>query len=91
MADSFYGNRLEKVQLRKSQRSADTSSINIPTPGSPSSQPISARSIGTELEMAVLKKLKSNAEQQGAALVELINQSPSPAPVPGSPQLDVYA
>jgi len=41
--------------------------------------------------MAALKKLKANAEQQGAALVELINQSPSPAPPSGSPQLDVYA
>jgi hypothetical protein len=61
--------------------------MNIPTLGSPSSSPIPARSIGTELEMAVLKQLKSNAEQQGAALVELIEQSPSP----DSPQLDVYA
>jgi hypothetical protein len=65
--------------------------MNISTLGSPSSAPISAKAIGAELEMAVLKKLKSNAEQQGAALVELINQSPSPAPAPASRQLDVYA
>jgi hypothetical protein len=65
--------------------------MNISTLGSPSSPPISAKAIGAELEMAVLKKLKSNAEQQGAALVELINQSPSPAPPPSSRQLDVYA
>jgi hypothetical protein len=65
--------------------------MNISSLGSPSSPPISAKAIGAELEMAVLKKLKSNAEQQGAALVELINQSPSPAPVPASLQLDVYA
>ena len=55
---------------------ADTRNMNISTLG-PSSAPISAMAIGAELEMAVLKKLKSNAEQQGAALVELINQSRS--------------
>jgi hypothetical protein len=64
--------------------------MNISPLGSPSPLPISAKAIGPQLEIAVLKKLKSNAEQQGAALVELINQ-PSPAPTPGSPQLDVYA
>jgi len=64
--------------------------MNISTLGSPSSPPISAKVIGAELEMAVLKKLKSNAEQQGAALVELIQESAS-APAFGSPQLDVYA
>ena len=65
--------------------------MNISTLGSPSSLPIPAKAVSAELEMAVLKKLKSNAEQQGAALVELINRSPSPAPAPGSPQLDIYA
>jgi hypothetical protein len=65
--------------------------VNISTLGSPSSLPISAKAVSAELEIAVLKKLKSNAEQQGAALVQLINQSPSPAPAPGSPQLDIYA
>jgi len=65
--------------------------MNISTLGSPSSLALSAKAIAAELEMAVLKKLKSNAEQQGAALVELINRSPSPAPAPGSPQLDIYA
>jgi len=74
-----------------SDASADTRNMNISTLGSPSSPLISAKAIGAELEMAVLKKLKSNAEQQGAALVQLINQSPSPAPAPGSPQLDIYA
>jgi hypothetical protein len=65
--------------------------MNISTLGSPSLPPISDKAIAAELEMAVLKKLKSNAEQQGAALVQLINQSPSPAPASGSTQLDVYA
>ena len=60
--------------------------MNISTLGSPL-PPISTKAIGAELEMAVLKKLKANAEKQGAALVELIEQSPSP----DSPQLDVYA
>jgi hypothetical protein len=74
-----------------SHASADTRNMNISTL-SPSSPPTSAKAIGVELEMAVLKKLKSNAEQQGAAaLVELINQSPSPTPAAGSLQLDVYA
>jgi hypothetical protein len=73
-----------------SHASADTRNMNISTL-SPSSPPTSAKAIGVELEMAVLKKLKSNAEQQGAALVELINQSPSPTPAAGSRQLDVYA
>jgi hypothetical protein len=74
-----------------SHGSAETRIMNISTLGSPSSAPIPAKAIGVELEMAVLKKLKSNAEQQGAALVELINQSPSPTPAAGSRQLDVYA
>ena len=70
--------------------SDDTTQMNISTLGS-SSPPISAKAIAAELEMAVLKKLKSNAEQQGAALVELINQPPSVASAPGSSQLDLYA
>jgi|GEM_PF-3391112 hypothetical protein len=68
----------------------DTTQMNISTLGSPS-PPISAKAIAAELEMAVLKKLKSNAEQHGTALVQLINRSPSPAPAPSSLQLDVYA
>jgi hypothetical protein len=52
---------------------------------------MSRKAIAAELEMALLKKLKSNAEQQGAALVELINQSTLPTLPPGSLQLDVYA
>ena len=70
-----------------SRASADRTKMNISTLGSPSLPPISDKAIAAELEMAVLKKLKSNAEQQGGALVQLINQSPSP----GSTQLDVYA
>jgi hypothetical protein len=50
----------------------DTTQMNISTLGSPS-PPISAKAIAAELEMAVLKKLKSNAEQHGTALVQLIN------------------
>ena len=70
--------------------SDDTTQMNILTLGS-SSPPISAKAIAAELEMTVLKKLKSNAEQHGAALVELVNRSPSVAPAPGSSQLHVYA
>jgi len=64
--------------------------MNISTLG-PSSSPISGKAIAAELEMAVLKKLKSNAEQVGSALVELVQESASPVGVSGSPQLDVYA
>ena len=52
---------------------------------------MSRKAIAAELEMAVLKKLKSNAEQVGSALVELVQESASPVGVSGSPQLDVYA
>ncbi len=52
--------------------------MNISTLGSPSSSPISGKAIAAELEMAVLKKLKSNADQVGTALVELIQESASP-------------
>jgi hypothetical protein len=37
--------------------------MNLSTPGSPLLAPISGKAIAAELEMAVLKKLKSNAEQ----------------------------
>jgi hypothetical protein len=63
--------------------------MNISTLGS-SSSPISGKATAAEVEMAVLKKVKSNAEQQGAGLVELIQESDS-TPAFGSPQLDVYA
>jgi hypothetical protein len=64
--------------------------MNISTLGlSPS--PISGKAIAAELEMAVLKKLKSNAEQVGTALVDLIQESASPTPASGAPELDVYA
>ena len=76
--------------LQKTQPSAD-SGCHESTVGSPSSSPISGKAIAAELEMAVLKKLKSNVEQVGTALVELVQESASPTPVPGSPSLDVYA
>jgi hypothetical protein len=62
--------------------------MNISTLTTASSSPISGKAIAAELEMAVLKKLKTNADQVGTALVDLIQES---APGPGSPQLDVYA
>ena len=64
--------------------------MNISTLG-PSPSPISGKAIAAELEMAVLKKLKSDAEQVGTALVDLIQESASPTPASGAPQLDVYA
>jgi hypothetical protein len=64
--------------------------MNISTLGSSPSL-VSGKAIAAELEMAVLKKLKSNAEQVGAAMVDLIQESASPTPAPGALQLDVYA
>jgi hypothetical protein len=44
--------------------------MNIASVG-PSPSPISGKAIAAELEMAILRKLKSNAEQVGDALVDL--------------------
>ena len=63
--------------------------MNISSLGSSPSL-ISGKAIAAELEMAVLKKLKSSAELQGAAWVELIQESAS-TPAFDPPQLDVYA
>jgi len=65
--------------------------MHISTVGSQLSAPLSAKAIAAELEMAAFKKLKSNAEQVGTALVELIQESGSATFVPASPRLDVYA
>ena len=57
-------------RLQKIQRQPIARAMNISTLG-PSPSPISGKAIAAELEMAVLKKLKSNAEQVGTALVDL--------------------
>ncbi len=77
-------------RLQKTQRSADSKGHEYLDSRVHHSSPISGKAIAAELEMAVLKKLKSNAEQVGTALVELVQESASPTPSPGH-TTDVYA